>query len=1184
MNSETTFAELLETAEQKTIQLELKNKAYSEKAITEHVSVVRQFIGLSQGSQFGINAGISKFSGLALEILTPAKEKDEKAKDEVPEPTEEEKSEVAAIVSQFFTELPESYFTPNAAIKPAVNSLFFSPWNPVPLSYRSKGHLVYLVLQTLEGETFHITGANTGFFVSRSTNARFDPTPRDQSFESFTLFELISKVSKQFVNQIKSNQEKATNLDPATYFSPLSTSLSNPWITKSVQTTPTLGHTEFDDSNTTKDHNEDYQLVKDTDAETIQERIAREEALAKVSQKFTEASVMGALAVLNGAIAPINPEEEEMYQIFLHNNIFYSYGVDVGGFADKGGLEAARAASNQDLQAIKYLNNVNTNEIHTLLTTIVDYAGKRVVAQTPVPGLFSYSKSKEVVNEATGEVELVEAEPLTKIVYGFDDATDTIKSTPEFVEALQPFKKALHLESLKTEDGEIVTNKNIKGLVGTDERKYLIELYNATPVDIEFVEAHYKPEQQDSYPHRQTVVRMEAVQSWWSSQINKLITEEAQKRGIDLSVKIKEGEDIPEFDVKDEDVAFSVDAFEDAGREDANVRALSKYISETLIPSFLDQFKESGSLLPSDGSSLTSNLHKLGINVRYLGQIAKLVEQRIAEAQEQAAKDSEVYTAINKKFTEDYEALQKTIATNAQKAAEEKKEYKIAEDPASKEFEQFEETDPSLIAPATQYISLLTLLKQELVARASKHVLRKFSQDLPAALVPYLIAHFHNALIGYKVDSSPEIEIPHQDLYSESDLSFTQLTAASVRDLITKEVLIRYRYSLPADWIESVPVRSLQREIAIKFGIQWELHEYFFTAEAREQYEKERAPKKKKRSAKSESPEPTEGKVLTFSANDVSLVPVVKDTAIRSTTAEQIFETGRNQVNSEDETQQQEGFAMLSDGIQIYEQVYGVVHPEVQRAYSILAQVYTQAGKKIEAAYSARRAAAIAERVFGLDSYELLMSLMNLAYLEADAGSIKNSLKVYARITQLWQSMFHGYNITIVTIMANITASLQNEGYLAETLALTQKLLKVSNIVHGEQSYTTALLKFRLAFINGLEGKFAQAIKDVQESLDTFKDLASTSHYMTRQAWILERQVTEYKRVQKETEKRAKEFDEAAKKIQAEKDKKLLSEKKIADNLSVEETLAFVLGNGSQSKKKGPAQTAKKGKKKNSKK
>ncbi|KAH3683550.1 hypothetical protein WICPIJ_005477 [Wickerhamomyces pijperi] len=1194
--SEVSFAELIKGPSQSTVKLGLKNKPYTEKSITEHVAYFRQSIGLTQGSQFGINAGISKFGGLALDILTPPAatetEAKEKEKDtEVPTRTEEESAEVASIISQFFTPLPENYFVPSPAIKPAVASLFFSTWNPVPLSFRSRGHLVYLTLQTLEGETYHITGATTGFFVSKSTNTRFDPTPKDQAFESFTLFQLISKISKQFVNQVKNNQEKATVVDPTTYLAPSVGSLANPWMTKTQQAVPSLGHTEFDDANTVRDYNEEYQALRDTETDTIQENVAKEDALAKASDRFTQAAVKGALAVLNGAVAPINPEEAEAYHIFLHNNIFYSFGADVGAFLEKGGSDAARAASNQDLQAIKYLSNLQSADIHTLLTTIVDFAGKRVIAQTPVPGLFNYTKAEKVVNEATGETETLEPQPLTNIVYGLDEATGSVKSNAEFVEALQPFKKALHFQSSKTEEGELVTNKSTKGLVGTDGRKYLIELHNSTPVDIEFVEAHFNPESELSYPHAQAVVRMEAVQSWWSSQINKLITEEAAKRSIDLSAKVKEGEKLPEFSVKDEDVTFTVDAFEAEGKEDANVRALSKYITETLIPSFLDQYKESASLLPSDGSSLSANLHKSGINLRYLGHIAKLVEERIVSAEEEAANNLKSYAEINAKFDEDRNGLQAIIEANAKKAHEEGATYKLSEDPEVKKLEKYEETDPDMISSVTQYKSLLALLKQEMVARASKHVLRQFAEELPSELVPHLVSHFHNALLGYKIDSKPEAVIPHKDLYSQYDLQFTKETAESIRALVSAQVQRRFRHTLSENWIESLPAKSLQREIAIKFGIQWELREYFLTAEAREQFEKENAPKKKKKNTKSQSPEPTtsaaEAKVYSYSAKDVTMIPVVKTTSVRSTTAEQIFETGRAQVTSEDETLHEEGFSLLSDAIAVYEQVYGAVHPEVQRAYSIMAQLYSQAGKKIEAAYSARRAATIAERVFGLDSYEVLMSLMNLAYLESDAGSVKNALRVYARVSQLWQSMNHGYNLTIVTIMANITATLQNEGFMNETLALTSKLLKVSEEIYGEKSYTGALLKFRSAFIRGLEGKFAQSIKDIQEALALFRELASTSHFMTRQALTLERQVTEFKMVEAQNEKIAKEIQEKTKKEEALKQKENISsgKKKIADGLSVEETLAFVLGNGNNSapKKKGPALTpsSKKGKKKN---
>ena len=68
-----------------------------------------------------------------------------------------------------------------------------------------RGDLVYLTATTLEGESFHITGATSGFWVSKSTNSTFDPLPKVPAPRSLrstpyhSLFELFSALSAGFL-------------------------------------------------------------------------------------------------------------------------------------------------------------------------------------------------------------------------------------------------------------------------------------------------------------------------------------------------------------------------------------------------------------------------------------------------------------------------------------------------------------------------------------------------------------------------------------------------------------------------------------------------------------------------------------------------------------------------------------------------------------------------------------------------------------------------------------------------------------------------------------------------------------------------------------------------------------------------------------------------------------------------
>lgn len=1182
----TLLADLLSSVNQKSLQFELKSKAYDAKSIIEHVAKIRDIVALVEQESFGINSGVSKINELELGPIPEAKPVEEKKESkegeetepgaaELPSPSPEEEAEISETVSKFFGKLPSNYFSPTSITQPAVRALHLSSWNPVPLNYRVKGHLVYLVLQTLESETLHITGSSSGFFINKSSSNKFDPSPRENSNSSFTLYELISKSSKNFVNQIKSNNEKLNKIDPVTFLRPQTAFLSNPWITKPTNPTPDFGKTQFED-NTQRDFNDEFQSIKDFPTQTLSDRILRERLLAKTSYEFSAAAVKGALAVLNGAIAPMNPGEKELDQIYLHNGIFYSFAVDASGFfATRGVNLAARASTNQDLKAIKYWNSVDPRGIYTLLTTVVDYAGRRVLCQSPVPGLFTSSEPKEVKNEETGQLELVDGEPLTKIDYGYDDTTDSFKSNAEFVKDLEPIRKAIHYKRIEVNngDGEAVTNAEIKGMFGTDKRKYVIDLFNTTPLDVEFKDQHYKPDQEGSYPHSQVVTRFEAVQEWWAQSAKVLIKEEADKKGIDLSAPLKDGEEPPTVTIDDEKLLFTPDNC----HTDENVRSLSKFIKSDLIPRFLNQFDSVSNIVPADGTFLSSLLHKFGINIRYLGYIAEAISSKIEESIKEEQEALVENEKANKLFEEKLEAKQKKALEEAKAKAEAVKngeEIPKSDDKSDEtEEEEDDEVDGKPISKSVQFQNLYAVVIQELIARASKHILRDYALSLPISLVPSLVSHFHNCLLGQAFNPAPAAVYEDNELYSEKDLEFTKLTPESVQQLIVENVKLWYRYDLPSNWTaEHVKPLQIQREIALKFGIQWQQREYFFNKDDFENAQKTAVKDKKSRKHKSVSPEPVAKKNV-FNPEDVSFAPLIKHSVTGSTSAEQIFEAGRQLITGEDQSKREEGLALISEAISVYEQVYGQVHPEVAKVYATLSQLYQELGLKREATLLSRRAVAVSERAYGLDSHDTLVALLNLAYLEAESGSILNSTKVYALLTQIWNSIFDNRHVSIPTITINATLNLQKLGLYKEANRLLETLIKLSTDVHGKISYTTGFLKFRRAYLLANDEKFKEAGQEASDAYEIVKNVSGPKHYLTKQTKLLFEQLINYQKIMSHNEqinkqKLKEEAKEQNLKLAGKPKSKTAAPKKEFEDKSVDEILQYVMGNKSGPSKK----------------
>ena len=95
-----------------------------------------------------------------------------------------------------------------------VKVLTMSGWNPPPPHRKLTGDLLYLIVQTLEGKYFHVTGATWGFYVNLSNEEEFNPRPASPSLLSHSLIELLNQLSPSFKRNFASLQKKRTARHP----------------------------------------------------------------------------------------------------------------------------------------------------------------------------------------------------------------------------------------------------------------------------------------------------------------------------------------------------------------------------------------------------------------------------------------------------------------------------------------------------------------------------------------------------------------------------------------------------------------------------------------------------------------------------------------------------------------------------------------------------------------------------------------------------------------------------------------------------------------------------------------------------------------------------------------------------------------------------------------------------------
>lgn len=258
-----------------------------------------------------------------------------------------------------------------------------------------------------------------------------------------------------------------------------------------------------------RDWNEELQLAREMPTESLPERIERARLLHKVMTEFGEASLLGVKAICDGHIAPMNPNEGARSQVFLHNNIFFSRAVDAGPetFKIAQGDRAARKAANRDIQCIATLHRSEKSGLYTLATVLIDYLGTRFVCQSILPGILIGEKSHKLLygavesgvplqwdknlhnqlKESVAEPMMVASRPVFR-----HPLTEERMEEVKRLKLAGPFYPEL---VNKEPEEEVESNATIetcipieaKGILGSDQRQYLLDFGRLTPRDANWI-------------------------------------------------------------------------------------------------------------------------------------------------------------------------------------------------------------------------------------------------------------------------------------------------------------------------------------------------------------------------------------------------------------------------------------------------------------------------------------------------------------------------------------------------------------------------------------------------------------------------------------------------------------------------------------------------------------------------
>ncbi|KAI8821824.1 clustered mitochondria-domain-containing protein [Fimicolochytrium jonesii] len=865
-------------------------------------------------------------------------------------------------------------------LKP-VKSFSMSAWNPVPHSQRSAGDLLYLRVQTLESEVLHITCSTFGFFINGSTDTHFDPAPREvKSYHEHNLAVTLSKASPQFAKTFAKLQNKVAQRNPLEYLHTVEAVY--PWAVRSRKVAADEGRTldmhlhatDQADGFGSHDWNEELQSIRELPHGTPHEKVHRDQALYRIHSEFIEAASRGAVAVLTGNAIPLNPQEPTATQMFLHNNIFYSVGYDNREVFDRiGGEAAAHVAVSKDVDGVRLLNNLEIPDLFTVGTAVIDYQGHRVVAQSVIPGILRRAP---------------DADPLVK--YGSVDMGNEIAADPEFHVMSEKIAKALHLGEHTVVDGagkewKLHTSLETKGIVGQDDRKYFLDLFRVTPVDVEFLEeidgkkdtdgekevpeksedGEEKNDKADKsglpeYPHRLVLMRPELLDHFYEHKLRAAMAEAKTKEGKGEEKKNEE---------------------EEASKESAGEltkKATKENATETTETS--DEAKEKPAVENGDRKqaepaddvdsaiSQTISQFKLSLNPDVFTPIQQGDAPEVKAAHENAVRDVALFlrkTMLQRLVIEcvyhaqltDSEALTKRFHSRGINMRYLGKAVEVAQEVGS--VTKAATNADGAVSPLKHNAYFIRVCKQEMVGRAAKHILRNMLKESPGHAMRECVAKFLSCLFAdedveinfeYKASQGRKIGLKAK---SQPELPFASLTPASVHADIRHEVAKRYRFTdLSATFWRERPL-ALLRSICIKVGLQIEALDYFAGS-------------------------PSSTTPLFNPSNIITHLPVIKHHPPRATFAEETLESANYTLN----THPALAIELYTEAATVYEQIYGPVHADTARAYTALALAYHQTGDIDKAVGWARKAVVVGERCLGVDCEEVVGWYANLAYFE----------------------------------------------------------------------------------------------------------------------------------------------------------------------------------------------------------
>ncbi|KAF6204441.1 hypothetical protein GE061_002782 [Apolygus lucorum] len=1020
-----------------------------------------------------------------------------------------------------------------------IKVLTTSGWNPPPGYRKLHGDLMYLYVVTIEEKHYHITGCTRGFFLNQSSEEEFNPKPAVPSHLCHSLIELLNQLSPAFKRNFSVLQKKKAQRHP---FERVATpyqiyAWSSPQIEHTIDAiraedtfSSKLGYEEHIPGQT-RDWNEELHTTRELPRKNLPERLLRERAIFKVHSDFVAGATRGAMAVIDGNVMAINPGEDSKMQMFIWNNIFFSLGFDVRDhYKELGGDAAAFVAPRNDLQGVRVYSAIDLPDLFTLGTVVIDYRGYRVTAQSIIPGI-------------------LEREQEQSVVYGSIDFGKTVISHPKYMDLLS--KAAQQLKMLphkvlndKNEEVELCSSVECKGIIGNDGRHYILDLLRTFPPDVNFLKLEGedlgKEVQSLGFPiehkHKLCCLRQELIDAFVESRYMMFIKyaafhlqqlgakkqKERESQVPSILDTNKEKEKKKESETKEQGVNTEVEKMTEEATID---HAEAKKIVESITDSITSGDKKEGSLLVSveestkeivkRAAAAVGSLKETEFDIRFNPDVyspgVRHVDSPDApdslKRQRQLVKDAAEFLVLNQ--------IPNFIREILDHSAAPMDGVTLSDSLHSRGINiRYLGKITTMLSKVSQLEYLHSIAVSELITRSAKHLFNTYMQNTEMMSLSAAISHFLNCFL-----SSCQAHHPQQvsdEVMSKSSKrrkqngkrkgrlnmlladsnEWANLTPKSLWSQLKSELKAYYDWELKADNVDAAMEMyclqkiSLLRSFCLKTGIQILLREYSFD---------------------------TKNKFTFFEEDIVNIFPVVKHINPRASDAYNFYTTGQNKIQ---QGFLKEGYELINEALNLLNNVYGAMHPEIAQCLRMLARLNYIMGDHAEAMAIQQKAVLMSERVNGIDHPYTITEYTHLALYCFANGQVSTALKLLYRARYLALLVCGEKHPEIALLDSNISLILHAVGEYELSLRFLEKALELNMKYFGPKSLKVAVSYHLVARTQSCMGDFRSALNSEKETYAIYKHQLGEDHdktkesseclrHLTHQAVVLQKKMNE---------------------------------------------------------------------------